>query len=128
QAVIIRRMAADLLMPIRIETCPIVRESDGLAMSTRNQYLSPASRRQATCVYRGLQTGQERIRSGERSTGKVVAAIRRVIDDAGPARIDYIAAVDPETLVELDTVAGPVMLAAAVRIENTRLIDNIIVV
>lgn len=127
QAVIIRRMTADLMFPTRIEVCPIVREPDGLAMSTRNNYLSPEQRKKATGIYRGLKAGESLIKSGERSAGKVVVAIRSVLDDAGPFKVDYISAVDPETLREQDTIAPPVMLAIAARLENARLIDNLIV-
>ncbi len=127
QAVIIRRMVADLRFPTRIEVCPIVREPDGLAMSTRNAYLSPEQRKQAASLYRGLRTGQELIQRGERNAGKVVFAIRAVLDDAGPSHIDYIAVVDPETLAEQDEISPPVMIALAVRLEGARLIDNLIV-
>jgi pantoate--beta-alanine ligase len=127
QAVIIRRMAADLKLPIAIVVCPIVREPDGLAMSTRNQYLSPQQRRQAASLYRALCAGRDRIAAGERSAGRVIAAMRRVLDDAGPARIEYIAIVDPETFEEIDPIDRTVMLALAVRLESARLIDNLVV-
>jgi len=126
QAVIIRRMAADLKMGIAIEVCPIVREADGLAMSTRNQYLSPPQRAQAASLYRALCAGRDRIEAGERRAGQVVAAMRRVLDEAGPCKIDYIAIVDPETLEEVDPVDRRVMLALAVRLEGARLIDNLV--
>lgn len=127
QAVIIRRMVADLKMGIAIEVCPIVREADGLAMSTRNQYLSPEQRRQAASLYRSLCAGRDRIGAGERRAGLVVAAMRRVLDEAGPCKIDYIAIVDPETLEEVDPVDRRAMMALAVRLEGARLIDNLVV-
>ncbi len=127
QAVIIRRMVADLKMGIAIEVCPIVREADGLAKSTRNQYLSPPQRVQAASLYRALCAGRDRIAAGERRAGLVVAEMRRVLDEAGPCRIDYIAIVDPETLEEVDPVDRRVMLALAVRLEGARLIDNLLV-
>ncbi|MCK6456464.1 MAG: pantoate--beta-alanine ligase [Phycisphaerae bacterium] len=128
QVVIVRAMVRDLRMPIEIVTCPIVREPDGLAMSTRNAYLSADERRRATALYRALQTGAERIASGERRSGKVISAMRRVLDEASPCRIDYIAIVDPGTLEDRPELgAGPVMLALAVRIGSARLIDNQIV-
>lgn len=127
QAIIIRRMTADLMFPTRIEVCPIVREPDGLAMSTRNNYLSPEQRKTAAGIYRSLKTGENLIRSGERNAGKVLIAIRRALDDAGPFKVDYISAVDPETLREQDFIAPPVMLAIAARLESARLIDNLIV-
>jgi len=127
QAVIIRQMTADLKLPIEIVVCPIVREPDGLAMSTRNQYLSPPQRKRATSLYRALCAGRDRIAAGERSAGRVIAAMRQILDAAGPCKIDYIAIVDPETLEEVDSVDRRVMLALAVRLESARLIDNLIV-
>jgi len=127
QAVIIRRMVADLMFPTRIEVCPIVREPDGLAMSTRNAYLKPAERKQAASLYRGLMTGRDLILGGELNAGRIAAAMRRVLDDAGPCRIDYISIVNTETLEELDEIVRPVMLALAVRLESARLIDNLVV-
>lgn len=127
QAVLIARMAEDLKFPIRVVVCPIVREADGLACSTRNQYLAPAQRAQATSLYRALCSAREHIARGERSTGRLVAEMRKVLDDAGPCRIDYIAIVDPVTLRDVDMIERDVLIALAVRIGSARLIDNMVV-
>ncbi|MFO0972182.1 MAG: pantoate--beta-alanine ligase [Phycisphaerae bacterium] len=125
QARIIARMTADLCLPIAIEVCPIVREADGLACSTRNQYLSAAQRAAAASVPGALQRGAALIAGGERRAGRIVYEMRRVLDAAGPCTVDYIAVVDPQTLEARDPVEGPVLLALAVRIGTTRLIDNL---
>ncbi|MCK6485973.1 MAG: pantoate--beta-alanine ligase [Phycisphaerae bacterium] len=127
QAVIIRRMVRDLCMPLTIDVRPIVREPDGLAMSSRNAYLSPDERRQAAGVYAALCAGRDLIRAGERRAGKIVTEMRRVLARAGPCTVDYLSVVDPETLTDKTEATAPVMLAAAVRIGKTRLIDNLIV-
>ena len=124
QAAIIRRMTADLHMPIRIVVCPIVREADGLAMSSRNAYLSPPQREQAAGIHRALCTGRDLIAAGERRAGKVIVRMQAVLTEAGPCRPEYIAVVDPETLADVHEVSGPVLLAIAVHIGATRLIDN----
>jgi len=126
QAVIIRRMVADLDMPIEIVVCPIVRESDGLAMSSRNAYLSPAHRRQARCLSESLRLAEQMVRGGERRARPIVEAMRAHIVSAGPCEIDYVAAVDPETLQPVETIDRPCMFAIAVRIGSTRLIDNLV--
>lgn len=127
QAVIIRRMVRDLLMPVTIDVRPIVREPDGLAMSSRNAYLSPDERQQAASVYASLCAGRDLVLAGERRAGKIVTAMRHTLAQAGPCVVDYLSVVDPETLADKTEAAAPVMLAAAVRIGKTRLIDNLIV-
>jgi pantoate--beta-alanine ligase len=127
QALIIRRMVQDLDMPVQIRTCPTVRERDGLAMSSRNAYLSDQQRRQAVCLYQGLLKGKELIAAGEREPRAVTEQMKEIISQAGPSEIDYVVAVDPETL-ELVTQDSPAwLLAVAVRIGQARLIDNILV-
>jgi len=127
QAVVIRRMTADLNFPVEIVVCPTVRESDGLAASSRNAYLTEQQRRQATCIYRALKAAEEEILAGQREPAVLIDKIRQVILDAGPCEIDYIEIVDPETLEPVRKVSGRVLIATAVRIGNTRLIDNIVV-
>jgi pantoate--beta-alanine ligase len=127
QAVIIRRMVADLDMPIEIIVCPIVREPDGVAMSSRNAYLSPEHRKQARCLSESLRLAERMVREGERRTTAVVQAMRSHITAAGPCTIDYIAAVDPETLQPIETIDRRCMVALAVRIGSTRLIDNLVI-
>ena len=124
QALVIRRMATDLDMPTAIRVCPIVREADGLAMSSRNRRLSPAARQQALVLYHSLQLAEELAAQGERSTRVIAARMRELIVRAADARIDYIAFADPETLRSVETIAERTLVALAVQIENTRLIDN----
>jgi len=127
QAAVIRRMTEDLNLPIEIVVCPTVRERDGLALSSRNVYLSPGARRQAVCLSEALRLGERMIRAGQTDSAKVVEAMRTHITSAGPCLIDYVEIVDPRTLRPVSRLAGPCMLAVAVRIEGTRLIDNVVV-
>ena len=139
QSVIIRRMVRDLAMPVTIEVCPIVREPDGLAMSSRNAYLSPEDRARSLCLYRALCTARDRLQSGERALGKIIAAMRTVIAAAGDIRVDYLSLVDPDTLEPINgAFAAPqsasppasnrrILIAGAIRLGSTRLIDNLIV-
>jgi pantoate--beta-alanine ligase len=124
QALVIRRMAADLDLPVAIRVCPIVREPDGLAMSSRNRYLSPAARQRALVLWKSLQLATELVAAGERRANVIAARMREVIETAADARIDYAALVDPDTLQPVETVTGLTLAALAVKIENTRLIDN----
>ena len=126
QALLIRRMAADLDLPASIRVCPIVREADGLAMSSRNRYLSPAARQRALVLWRSLQLAAELVAKGERDARTIAVRMRELIGTAEDARIDYVALVDPETLLPVETISGPTLAALAVKIENTRLIDNCI--
>ncbi len=127
QAVVLRRMVRDLCMPIQIEVCPLVREEDGLAMSSRNAKLTAAQRKQALCLYKALCTARDRLMAGEQTIGGIIAAMRDTIMESGPAEIDYLSIVDPETLEPARKPAGLVMVAGAIRIGETRLIDNMLV-
>jgi pantoate--beta-alanine ligase len=124
QALVIRRMVRDLNVPVEIVVCPIVREPDGLAMSSRNRYLSPAARGRALVLWKSLQLAGGLVAQGERSAEKIADQMRKVILTAEDARIDYIALVDPETLHSVLSITGRTLAALAVTIENTRLIDN----
>jgi pantoate--beta-alanine ligase len=126
QVLVIQRMVDDLDVPIKIRVCPIVREPDGLAMSSRNAYLSPAARRQATSLWKSLELAQSLVRGGELRGEVILARMRDVLLAAGEARIDYLALVDPRTLQPVDAIHAPTLAAMAVRIEKTRLIDNCI--
>ncbi|MGD0077496.1 MAG: pantoate--beta-alanine ligase [Sedimentisphaerales bacterium] len=128
QAAIIKRMVADLNFPLKIVVCPTVRAADGLALSSRNKYLSAEERQDATCIYRALKAGKEMIRGGTRSPKTIVGKMRKIISDS-PALtgIDYISIVDADTLQGLNRIAGRVLIAVAIRMGKTRLIDNIIV-
>jgi pantoate--beta-alanine ligase len=125
QVLIIRRMAADLDLDVEIVTCPIVREPGGLAMSSRNAYLSPDGRKAARALSTSLGWAERAVAAGERDTAKLVAGIRSVIEAEPLARIDYVEAVDPETLEPVGEVRGEVLVALAVFIGSTRLIDNV---
>ena len=126
QLAVIRRMVADLNVPIEIIGVPTVRDSDGLAISSRNQYLNPAERRAAPVLYRALQEAANRVRSGERNAAKVREAAIALLNGEPLIRIEYVEIVDPSEIQPLATVAGPVRIAAAVWIGGTRLIDNVI--
>ncbi|MBN1395782.1 MAG: pantoate--beta-alanine ligase [Pirellulales bacterium] len=126
QALVIRRMAADLDLPTEIRVCPIVREPDGLAMSSRNRYLSPAARQRALVLWKSLVLANELVEQGERDARTIAARMREVIESAEDARIDYVALVDPDSLRPVENIEGPTLAALAVKIENTRLIDNCI--
>ena len=126
QTVVVRRMAADLNIPVEIRVSPIVREPDGLAMSSRNVYLSPAEREQATVLYRALSAAKALFEEGERSGGALVAAMRTVFKKTPEARLDYVAVAHPETLRELPRVESDAILLVACRIGRTHLIDNML--
>lgn len=126
QLAVIRRMVRDLNMNIEIVGCPIVRESDGLAKSSRNTYLSPEERRAALVLSKAIFTGQEMIKGGERDGEKVLKAMRDIISAEKLARIDYVEMVKWDTIEIHHTVDCPVLVAIAVFIGKTRLIDNFI--
>ncbi len=124
QTLVIRRMTLDLNLPVEIVVCPIVREPDGLAMSSRNVYLNPEERRAATVLFRALQAAQDRFRAGERNGDALRAAMRAVIDAEPLARADYVSVADLDDLHELEEVTSRALASLAVRIGTTRLIDN----
>jgi len=125
QAIVIKKMVADLNLPLEIVTCPIVREADGLAMSSRNTYLSPEERRQALALPRALMAGRELIERGERDPRKVRERILEALNGVPGVRVDYVEVCSGRDLSEMDILEGPVLLAAAVYVGKTRLIDNI---
>ena len=125
QLAIIRRMVRDLNFDIEIVGVPTARESDGLAWSSRNQYLSPAERKEAPVLRGALQQAAAVVQGGERSSARVIALVREMIGQAKLARVDYIALVDAENLQPLERVTPGALLALAVFIGKTRLIDNI---
>lgn len=122
QAAVIRRMTRDLDMGIQIVEMPIVREGDGLAMSSRNRYLDEQERQKALCLSRSLFRARDLLEAGERDGGRLVAAVREGMKDV---RIDYVELVDAEEMTPVDVVQGHVLLAVAAWIDKTRLIDNI---
>jgi pantoate--beta-alanine ligase len=121
---VIKRMVADLDIPVEIVGLPTVREPDGLALSSRNVYLSPDERRQALVLSRALRLAEERYQAGERRAEAIRRAMRRLIREAPSASIDYVSIADSETLEELQTIDRPALVSMAVRIGGTRLIDN----
>ena len=128
QAAIIKRMAADLNFPVRIVVCPTVREADGLAMSSRNAYLTPDERGQAAALHGALQLAERTIRGGRPPAAQVVEAIREHIAANAPdGRIDYVQIVDPDELRDVENTDGPVLVALAVKFAKARLIDNVLV-
>ena len=126
QAIVIKKMAGDLSMGIEVKIMPTIRESDGLAMSSRNDYLSETEKRDALVLRGSLEKAQDLIKSGERDPRKVVKAMQELIKGVPTARIDYVSIVDTAALREVKTITGEVLVALAVFIGKTRLIDNII--
>ena len=127
QLAVIRRMVRDLNFDLEIVGCPIIREEDGLAKSSRNTYLSPAEREAATVLHKALVKGEELIREGETNATVVKEVIRATIDAEPLAEIDYVEAVDFGSIEPIDTITGDVLVAIAVYIGSTRLIDNFII-
>jgi pantoate--beta-alanine ligase len=127
QVAVLRRMVADLRLPVDLAVCPIMREADGLAMSSRNRYLSVDERRQALVLSRAIRAVQEKIEAGERSSAALVAEAGTVISGEPAVRVDYIAAVDWATLLPVDTVMQGTLFAVAAFVGTTRLIDNFVV-
>ncbi len=125
QLSVIRQLVRDLNIPIEIVGCPTVREADGLAMSSRNAYLTPVQRSQAARLSRSLFSAVERVRRGERAAAAIMDGIRREISSAGPAQIEYVEVVDAHTLQRLSIVDRPARICLAVRIGSCRLIDNV---
>ena len=127
QLAIIRRMVRDMSYGIEIVGCPIVREEDGLAKSSRNTYLSPEERQAALILSKSIFLGQKMVEEGETDANKIVAAMTANIQTEPLARIDYVSAVDGVTMMPVDQIQGTVLVAMAVYIGKTRLIDNFIV-
>ena len=128
---VITAMVEALDFPIQIVGCPTVREPDGLAMSSRNQYLSPDERTRALSIHRGLMQARQQVAEGIRQTNRLLTTMQNTLLDKGnlgriPVSVDYVAAVDPQTLRPVDVVIGPTLFAAAARFGTTRLIDNVI--
>jgi pantoate--beta-alanine ligase len=126
QLAVVRRMVADLAFPNEIVACPTVREPDGLAVSSRNAYLSASERRQATALYRALRAGLAAFAAGRRDPADVEAAARDLLEDAPGVEPDYVALVDPVTFEPVKQAEPGQVLATAARVGRTRLIDNVI--
>jgi pantoate--beta-alanine ligase len=126
QAAVIRQMVKDLNFPIDIVVCPIVREQDGLAMSSRNVYLNPQERQAAKVLFRSLNAASSAYDSGERAAEKLRLLVRAMVAAESLARLQYVSCADYDTLEELETVRSKALLSMAVYLGNTRLIDNIV--
>ncbi len=124
QSLVIRRMVDDLALPITIRVCPIIREQDGMAMSSRNQYLSTEERGQAVAISRALNEARQLVEAGERDGDTLRTTLRRVLEQAEISKIEYVCIVHPETLDELDQIGDAAIALIAVQIGKTRLIDN----
>ncbi len=127
QAALIRRLVEDLNLGARVLVYPTVREADGLAVSSRNVYLTAAQRRAAPVLLRALQAGRGAIRTGVRSGARIQQVMRRVIGKGDPAKVEYLAVCDPDTLEPLARVRRRAVLLGAIRIGKIRLIDNLLV-
>lgn len=125
QAIIIKRMVKDLNIPVDVVICPIIRENDGLAMSSRNTYLNQQERSQATVLYESLQQAKILIEAGESNSSVIKNTMEDIINSKPSASIDYINIVSQENLKDIATIKGNILIAIAVKIGNTRLIDNI---
>jgi pantoate--beta-alanine ligase len=126
QVAIIRRMTAGLNFPVEIVACPIVREPDGLAMSSRNAYLDPKQRKQALALHRSLLRAKKSWNSGECNAAKIVAAAQEEFAEEKSVRLDYFEIVDPDNLDPLDDVGNGALVAVAAFVGQTRLIDNLV--
>jgi pantoate--beta-alanine ligase len=126
QVAIIRRMVRDLHLPVEIVTCPIVREPDGLAMSSRNSYLDPEQRKRALVLHRSLMRVQQLAEAGEREVSKLLAAGREELSKESAVRLDYFEIVDPDKLDPVEDISAGALVAVAAYVGSTRLIDNIV--
>ncbi len=127
QAAIIRRMVRELNFPVAIVVCPIVRASDGVALSSRNAYLNPEQRQAAQVLHRALARAEQAVSQGERRAQALVAEARAEFAREPHARLDYLEIVDPDTLEPVDDVSGGALLAVAAFLGTTRLIDNVVI-
>jgi pantoate--beta-alanine ligase len=127
QLAVIKKMVRDLDLTVEIRACPTVREADGLAMSSRNVYLTAEERRAAPVLHRALLAGRDRWAAGERDAEALRQTIRSVLAEEPRVRPDYVSVADPETCQELETLAGPALLSLAAFLGKARLIDNIVV-
>jgi pantoate--beta-alanine ligase len=125
QVAVIRRMVSDLNLPVAIEGVPTVREPDGLALSSRNARLRPDERSKALALYQALRAAERSMAAGERNAREVERAATEVVPPDGALRLEYLEVVDPLELQRVDTIVGKVLVAGALWVGNTRLIDNI---
>ncbi|MFB3896923.1 MAG: pantoate--beta-alanine ligase [bacterium] len=127
QAILLRKMVSDLNSNTQVVVVPTTREPDGLALSSRNKYLSESERKQAIVLYHSLQLAKSLIERGERNSEKIINAMRNIIAAQPRAKIDYVSIVNPETLEDVQQIESQVLIALAVFIGKTRLIDNVLI-
>lgn len=127
QCTILRKMVRDLDLPVKIVVCPIVREPDGLALSSRNAYLSPAERRSATVLHRSLRRVEELVEKGERRSAKLIDVAQRIFLEEPEVRLDYLEIVDNDTLEAVEETSRGALVAVAAYVGTTRLIDNLLI-
>jgi len=123
QSLVVRRMTSDFDLPIQIEVCPTIREPDGLALSSRNRYLTPDERRRALAISQSLRWAAQWTQAGTRDAATIVARMRQMLADA-ELNVDYVSLADPDTLEEVARIDRPTVALVAARVGNTRLIDN----
>ena len=127
QSVVLKQIARDLNLGVDVVICPTIRDENGLALSSRNSYLTAAQQREASVIFRSLVAGREKWESGERQTDVIRGSVEQVLRGADLITgIDYISLADSETLNEVDVISGETMLSVAVRIASVRLIDNLV--
>jgi pantoate--beta-alanine ligase len=127
QTIVLRRMVTDLNLPLELVVCPTVREPDGLAMSSRNAYLSTEQRLAATVLYRALTAARDALTAGENDARQLRGIMRRTVAAESLARVDYVSVADLDSLAELESVSDAALLSLAVYFDETRLIDNLVV-
>ncbi|HPS56153.1 MAG TPA: pantoate--beta-alanine ligase [Sedimentisphaerales bacterium] len=127
QAIVIKRMVADLNMPLEIVICPIIRENDGLAMSSRNKYLSVEQRSQAVLLHKSLMLAEKTVKQGLRNCAEIKKQMREILNESSLISVEYINIVNIETLADIEEIVDSALIALAVNLGTTRLIDNIIV-
>jgi pantoate--beta-alanine ligase len=127
QSIVIKKMVADLNMPLEIVICPTVRESDGLAVSSRNQYLNKQQRQDAVYLYKSLQKSLEIVNAGTNDTKEIISEMKEILNQKSSIEIEYVNIVSYETLEDIDKIAGQVLVAVAVKLGPARLIDNILI-
>ncbi len=124
QSLVIRKLVEDFHLPVEIKVCPIVRESDGLAMSSRNSYLDAGERQQATALWKSLELAEQQHAAGEQNCAVLEQQMREQLASSGIGQIDYIAFLKDGTMTEVETIEGPTTVALAARVGPARLIDN----
>lgn len=127
QCAVIKRIVADLNIPVKVNICPTVRERNGLAMSSRNQYLTAQERQEASVLYKALRQARAAVKGGERNTARIRKAMASLITNNSGGKIQYLECVNPLTLLPVKKIDGPVLFALAVWFGKARLIDNILV-